>query len=194
MREECCSFAEKLTGLFSEIIFKTMHVDLRGELADMDITLAQFQALYWVAEHSGSSVGEVAAGLGVSHPAAIKLLQRLQERGLIQRAVHDGDHRQAVIRISASGLSLVNAVRTERVERLTRVLNQLAPGDRAALIRGLEAFVTVALHDDGALDGICWSCQSLLPSDCDDFSILRDRTAPIRLESLTPAASVSLTP
>ena len=40
MREEY-SFAEKLTSLFSDIIFKTMTVQLLRELDDLDITLPQ---------------------------------------------------------------------------------------------------------------------------------------------------------
>ena len=44
------------------------------------------QALTWVAEHRCCSVGELAHGLGVTHPAAVKLVHRLQERALVERA------------------------------------------------------------------------------------------------------------
>src|SRR5207245_9713356 len=82
MREECTSFAEKLTSLFSDIIFKTMTVQLLRELDDLDISLPQLQALTYVAEHRNCSVGGLAEGLGVTPPAAVKTVDRLVKKGL----------------------------------------------------------------------------------------------------------------
>src|SRR5438477_6329974 len=110
MREACCSFAEKLAGLFSAVLFKTLTGGGLHELEEPEVTLTQLQALTWVAEHRCCSVGELAHGLGVTHPAAVKLVHRLQERALVERATSASDHRQAVLAVTASGLCLVNAV------------------------------------------------------------------------------------
>jgi DNA-binding MarR family transcriptional regulator len=169
MREECTSFAEKLTGLFSDIIFKTMNVQLLRELDDLDISLAQLQALTYVAEHRNCSVGQLAEGLGVTHPAAVKAVDRLAKKGLLARAVAPADHRQAALSVTLKGRGLVNEIRLQRMERLSRVLDQMAPEDRQALIQGLEKFVITALMNEGALNGLCQSCQTLMPSDCRDW-------------------------
>jgi DNA-binding MarR family transcriptional regulator len=168
MREECTSFAEKLTSLFSEIIFKTMSVQLLRDLEELDITLSQLQALTHVGERQKCSVGDIAEGLGVTHPAAVKMVDRLLKKGLISRSVSPADHRQAEIQITPEGRRLVNAVRLERTQRLSRVLDQMSPADRRALIMGLERFVE-ASTDARALDRICRSCQTLLPTDCKDW-------------------------
>lgn len=168
MREECTSFAEKLTSLFSEIIFKTMTVQLLRDLEELDITLSQLQALTQVGERQKCSVGEIAEGLGVTHPAAVKTVDRLLKKGLITRSVSPDDHRQAEIQITFEGRRLVNAVRLERTQRLSRVLDQMSPEDRKGLITGLERFVEASM-DTRALDGICRSCQTLLPTDCKDW-------------------------
>jgi DNA-binding MarR family transcriptional regulator len=169
MREECTCFAEKLTSLFSDIIFKVMTVQLLRELDDLDISLPQLQALTYVAEHRNCSVGALAEGLGVTHPAAVKTVERLVKKGLIARAVAASDHRQAQLAATPGGRSMVNEIRRQRTERLTRVLDKMAPDDRLALIRGLEKFVTTALMDEGALHSLCVSCQTLMPSDCKDW-------------------------
>jgi MarR family transcriptional regulator, negative regulator of the multidrug operon emrRAB len=169
MREECTSFAEKLTGLFSDIVVKTMTVQLLRELDELDVTLSQLQALSRVAERRNCSVGSVAEGLGVTHPAAVKLVDKLVKKGLVTRGVAAADHRQAEIAITDEGRRLVHAVRQERTQRLERVLEQMEPEERQALIQGLQGFVTAALRDEGALDQLCVSCQALLPTDCDDF-------------------------
>jgi DNA-binding MarR family transcriptional regulator len=169
MREECISFAEKLTGLFSDIIFKTMNVQLVRELDDLDITLAQLQALTFVAGHRDCSVGALAEGLGVTHPAAVKAVDRLARKRLMTRGVSANDHRQAVLCATPEGRQLVNEIRQQRTQRLARVLDQMAPDERLALIRGLEKFVTTALMDESALHGLCQSCQTLMPTDCKDW-------------------------
>jgi DNA-binding MarR family transcriptional regulator len=169
MREQCTSFAEKLTSLFSDIIFKTMTVQLLRELDELDISLPQLQALTYVAEHPNCSVGGLADGLGVTHPAAVKSVERLVKKGLAARAVAAADHRQAELSATASGRKLINEIRRQRTERLARVLDRMEGEERLALIRGLEKFVTTALEDQGALNGLCLSCQTLLPTDCKDW-------------------------
>jgi DNA-binding MarR family transcriptional regulator len=177
MREECTSFAEKLTGLFTDLVFK-MSLELVRELESMEVTLSQLHALNWIAEHGRRSVGEIADGLQVSHPAAVKLVHRLEEKGWIRRSVPENDHRQSVIHVTGTGLGLVNMVRVERAHRLRRVLDRMSAPDREAMIRGLEGFVTAALKDEKALDGLCWSCQTLQPTDCQDFVEVLSRYAP----------------
>jgi DNA-binding MarR family transcriptional regulator len=172
MREECSSFAEKLTGLFSDIVVKTMTVQLLRELDEMDITLSQLHALTHVAERPKCSVGSIAERLGVTHPAAVKLVDKLAKKNLITRAVAAADHRQTEITVTPEGRRLVNGVRQERMQRLMTVLDRMSPADRQALISGLQAFVTAALRDQGALDALCFSCQALLPTECDDFRLL----------------------
>src|SRR5687768_3593176 len=111
MREECTSFAEKLTGVFSDIVIKTMTVQLLRELDELDVTLSQLQALTLVAERRKSSVGALADGLGVTHPAAVKLVDKLAKKRLVTRGIAAADHRQAEIGITDEGRRLINAVR-----------------------------------------------------------------------------------
>src|SRR5687768_4010268 len=127
MRDECTSFAESLTALFTEIVTKTLTGSLRRELDDLDVTLSQLQALTEVAERRKVSVGSLAEGLGVTHPAAVKLVDKLTRKGLITRGVSASDHRQSEIGITPDGLRLVNEVRQARQERLGQVLDRMSP-------------------------------------------------------------------
>src|SRR5688572_7057122 len=114
MREDCTAYAEKLTGLFSDIVLKTMTVQLLRDLDEMEITLSQLQALTHVAERGKCPVGSIAAGLGVTHPAAVKLVDKLVAKGLVTRGVGVTDHRQTEITATPEGRDVVNHVRLER--------------------------------------------------------------------------------
>ena len=177
MREDCTNFAEKLASLFSDIILKSLTMEMLREADDLGLTLSQYQALLFVAERPASSITDVAEGLGVTHPAAVKLIQRLQEKALVTRAVAAGDQRQASLTVSTRGRALLNHLRLKRTDRLSRVLDRMTPADRQAMIQGLESFVTIALNDERALDQICWRCQQVQPTDCADFAPVLARLA-----------------
>jgi DNA-binding PadR family transcriptional regulator len=117
-------------------------------------------------------VGAIAEGLRVTHPAAVKLVEKLVRKDLVTRSVAAGDHRQSEIAITAEGRRLVNQIRQERTQRLQQVLDRMGQEDRLALIQGLQGFVTAALRDENALDALCVSCQTLLPTDCIDFRVI----------------------
>lgn len=169
MREECTSFADKLTSLFSDIVLKTLTVQLLRDYEELDITLPQLQALTSVAERGHCTVGELAERLGVSHVAAVKLVERLLKRELVTRTQSETDHRQSLLRTTEEGRRLVIAVRNERTQRLAQVLEKMSAEERLGLIRGLERFVQAASADQRALYSICLSCQTLVPTDCQDW-------------------------
>lgn len=172
MREECTSFAEKLTGVFSDIVVKTMTVQLLRELEELDLSLSQLQALTHVAVARRCSVGMLAEALGVTHPAAVKLADKLARKGLLTRGVDPVDHRQTTLEATPEGIRLVSRVREERAHRLEQVLDRMTADERQALIQGLQGFVTAATRNEGALDQLCVSCQTLLPTECDDFRLV----------------------
>jgi DNA-binding MarR family transcriptional regulator len=169
MREECTSFADKLTSLFSDIVLKTLTVQLLRDFEELDITLPQLQALTSIAEKGHCTVGELGERLSVSHVAAVKLVERLLKRELVTRTQSETDHRQSLLRATEEGRRLVIAVRSERTQRLALVLEKMSSEERMGLIRGLERFVQAASADERTLYSICQSCQTLLPSDCKDW-------------------------
>jgi DNA-binding MarR family transcriptional regulator len=172
MRAECTSYAEKLAGLFSQIVDDTLAAGLLRELDDLEITVSQLQALTCVAECGSCTVGALAEALRVTHPAAVRLAEKLVRKELLTRRVADGDHRQTELRVLPAGRRLVQRVWEERAGRLERVLDRMEVEDRQSLIRGLEGFVTAALEQRGALDALCVSCQAVHPTECDDFRVM----------------------
>src|SRR5437870_13169676 len=54
--------------------------------SDLDLTYAQSQVLFRLAEHPGSHMGDVAKAFGVTLPAVTHIVDRLEEKGLASRA------------------------------------------------------------------------------------------------------------
>jgi DNA-binding MarR family transcriptional regulator len=109
---------------------------LRTERAETSLTLTQLAALASLDRHGPMTPGELAAHEKVQPPSMRRVLGVLGERGLIDRAPHPTDGRQALVEISAEGRRLVAADRRRRDAWLSQQMHDLSD-DELALLREL---------------------------------------------------------
>jgi DNA-binding MarR family transcriptional regulator len=106
---------------------------IRNQRVDMSVTLTQLSAMATLNSRGPMSAGELAACERVQPPSMTKVLANLEERGLVQRAVHPTDKRQAIIEITEAGLALLDSERRSRDAWLSRRLAELTPEEQALL-------------------------------------------------------------
>ncbi len=81
----------------------------------LDLSLLQWRALLIVGDDSaGARVGQVGDGVGVPLPAASRLVQRLQRRGLVQVERDPDDGRATRVRLTHAGSHTRSAVLAHR--------------------------------------------------------------------------------
>jgi len=111
---------------------------LRQE-AGQDLSPSLTSALASIDRHGPLTPSELAAHERVQRPTATRLLARLAELGLVERAADPADRRSALISASPAGRALLRRLRTRKdhylAERLARLEpDELATLDRAAVI------------------------------------------------------------
>jgi DNA-binding MarR family transcriptional regulator len=106
---------------------------LRNQRVDMSVTLTQLSAMGTLRKKGAMSAGDLAAHERVQPPSMTKVLAMLEEKGLVTRAAHPSDKRQAIIALTAAGLDLLESERRQRDAWLSQRLAQLTPDERAAL-------------------------------------------------------------
>ena len=112
--------------------------------SDLDLTYAQSQVLFRLAEHPGSHMGDVAKAFGVTLPAVTHIVDRLEEKGLVARGDHPADRRVYVLDLTRAGRALVEELETIRLRGMERVLARMSADDRRQVLTGLEALVDAA--------------------------------------------------
>jgi DNA-binding MarR family transcriptional regulator len=117
--------------------------------SDLDLTYAQSQVLFRLAEHPGSHMGDVAKAFGVTLPAVTHIVDRLEEKGLVIRGDHPADRRVYVLDLTRAGKALVEELEAIRLRGMERVLARMSADDRWRVLTGLEALVDAA---DGAAE------------------------------------------
>jgi len=85
------------------------------------------------------SVGELAAELGLSLPAASKLTRDLEDHGLVERREDPEDRRRTVVALNAATAKRVRAWLDRRSAPLERALAALDKKEQEAFLKGLRA-------------------------------------------------------
>lgn len=116
--------------------------------ARLGVTGPQRLVIRIVGRFPDISPGEIADILKVHKSTLTGVLQRLEERGLIERKASPEDRRRALVRLTAAGQK-VNAVRSGTVEAaLRRAINKL-PVDKLAAAEAVLASIASELQREG---------------------------------------------
>lgn len=120
-----------------------------------DLTQTQVKVLLHLGSRRQMTVGEIAEALGVSMPAASELVDRLVDAGHLVRASDPADRRRVLIAATPESARISAELRGMREAQVRYALGQLAPEERPAFIRSLQALVAGLRHARGAEAGSC---------------------------------------
>jgi DNA-binding MarR family transcriptional regulator len=81
---------------------------------------------------------ELAEAERVQPPTMTKVLARLEDRGMVQRAPHPTDGRQVLLSATAQGRAVLGEARRVKAEWLTARLGQLSQAERDILAQATE--------------------------------------------------------
>lgn len=110
---------------------------LRQEAAS-ELSPSLLSALATLDRHGPLTPSELAARERVQRPTMTRILARLQEAGLVDRAADPVDGRSALVSASPAGRALLARARTRKDAFLARRMRALDADDRATLDRAAE--------------------------------------------------------
>ena len=87
----------------SMINHMTVQKKLMEQLADTGLTLGQPKVLDYLKDHDGASQKEIAAGCLIEAGSLTSILNRMEEKGLIERKMLNGNRRTFHIFMTESG-------------------------------------------------------------------------------------------
>src|SRR2546430_991850 len=145
-RQHRTAEAQRLLDLLNALGSTTFRQLLLQKASEIDLTYAQSQVLFHVAEHPDCHMGEVAKAFGVTLPAVTHIVDRLEQKNLLTRADHPTDRRVYVLDLTRGGRALVEelqAIRLSAMDDVRRgdVLFTIDPLPFEAAVRQAEATV-----------------------------------------------------
>jgi DNA-binding MarR family transcriptional regulator len=112
--------------------------DFIRTLAPVDIRPAQYSVLVVVAGNPGLSQSDLAACLGIERARLVRLLDKLEKRGLTQRLPSRTDRRSHALRLTGDGQKILKRAKMLAAVHETRLVERLGAEQRRLLINTLR--------------------------------------------------------
>lgn len=114
-------------------------------------------ALVTLTTDPGIGVTELGARIGLSQPAAARMVDALVARGLVARRAGPG--RSVGVELTPNGRTAAHRALQARLDQLSRLVGGLDTDERAALTRGLERLLDRLFDDVGSEYMLCRLCD-----------------------------------
>ncbi len=125
-------------------IFGAFQRRFSRQLARFGLTIPQFVALNVLEEKEGETrMGPLADATMQSAASMTGIVDRLLERGLVERERRPDDRRSVVVHLTDRGRQLLAEARQDRQQQVRRLLEQLSPEERQLLFRVMRKMAEV---------------------------------------------------
>ena len=118
-------------------------VSARSIAGAKGVTLPQYRMLV-VLDGRTSSLTELAAHLDVAPSTAVRMVDRLEAAGLVDRTVNPADRRETRLSLTTAGRRTVRTVTARRRRDLRSVLERIPVAERDAVAHAMAAFAAAA--------------------------------------------------
>jgi len=112
--------------------------DFIRTLAGIDIRPAQFSVLVVVGANRGISQAELGATLGIERARLVRLLNRLEDRGLIERLRSSADARRHALQLTMQGRTLLARAKALAARHERKLLTRLGAERHTMLLQALR--------------------------------------------------------
>ena len=102
------------------------------------VSMAHLHVLSMLERHGEMAMSRVAEALDVSFSNATGLVDRMEERGIVERVRDSGDRRVVHVRLTDAGRAALSDIEVFRDEAVRRLLDQLDPTQLASLADSLD--------------------------------------------------------
>lgn len=124
------------------LVMRVLRAHAQSE-SSPDLTMPQFRALAFVGRNEGAMLSDVAAFLGLTPPAASKLVDGLVAARLLTREIGTGDRRRVALKLNAGGRRIYQRAVESAEQYLAEHLAKLKPGMRGDVIRAMQALRSI---------------------------------------------------
>ncbi len=113
-------------------------VSITEKVSERKLSIPQYTLLGFLSVNDSLNMGKLAALMGHTTPATTGLVDRLAQAALVERFTTPTDRRQVLVRITAKGRSLVEDMKSDVAQCLSKIMVLLQPEDQAAWLRIYE--------------------------------------------------------
>jgi len=134
------------------LVMRFIRAQMRHQGAPL-LSVPQLRSLIFLNLTPGASLSEVAEHLGVTKPTASAIVEKLVQRGLVERQDHPQERRRHVLTVSETGLQQLNTVREATRQSIASMLSSLTSDDLLKVTEGIMLLATAFKDSQLSLKG-----------------------------------------
>ena len=157
---------EKLVNLFGALALAVAD-DLLAEAQSQAPEPGPAAAAVSLLRHEpGMSIDQLRRGLSLSHPGAVRLVDRLAGDGLVERQISTRDRRAVSLHLTRVGEGACSRIRAARAVSVGRALDALSPDERATLSVLVEKMLPAMVRGEDHAYAVCRLCDEAACREC----------------------------
>jgi len=117
---------------------------LRPTKAAGSLTSTEVDVLLAAERRGPIRLSDLASFAGLNPTMLSRLIPKLEEAGLVRRLADDADRRVCRVQATAKGRHLLDRIRSERNDALSKQLGELGPTEREAVLAALPVLEELA--------------------------------------------------
>ena len=114
----------------------------------------------------GMTIERLRKALGLSHPGAVRLIDRLVAEGVVERKPSESDRRAVALHLTIAGENSCGEILKVRYQRIAQVLDILDPTERETLGMLTEKLLSNLVRDVDKAYSVCRLCDSSICTNC----------------------------
>ena len=127
-------------GYFLRRIQVWVFQDFIRTLASVDLRPAQYSVLAVIGANRGLSQADVAQLLGIERARLVRLLDRLEKRGLTQRLASPVDRRSHALQLTSAGQALLKRAKMLAAVHEANLLQRFGAANHERMMEALRGF------------------------------------------------------
>ena len=149
----------RTANLLAALAGQVDHLLIRRLRIHPNQTDSSAAALNIITFYEGCTNLRLSQALRLSHTAAVRLVDKLEQEGLVERR-EGKDKRSVALFLTEAGRERIRAILTDRCAALEGILSPLTPEEQATLSALLEKLLTNQTKAPGDDDYICRLCDT----------------------------------
>ena len=152
--------------VFASSVNNVIEERLLRQVGPRQLTFSQFKLLKLLAQTDAQTIGDVAAFLGVSNPAASKAVDKLVRRGLLVRNEAQADRRATELSLTESSRRVLAAYDAAKNRKLAGVFRQFSPDDLRRTSELLDQLSAGIVDHTAQAEDLCLQCGIYYRKKC----------------------------
>lgn len=137
------SFTDVLSEWTQVFMRRTMR-DFNEFMRSWELSMPQVSTMFRLHYRGNCAVSDIAQQLDVTNAAASQMVDRLEQKGLVDRVLHAADRRVRMVQLTEQGQALLQEGLQARLNWISELTRMLSPDQQETIIVALAALTEAA--------------------------------------------------